>query len=52
MSAGPGARILEVMDVPLERPRRRDTVEFGRLYERINALLSGEVRRTLERTAR
>jgi NitT/TauT family transport system ATP-binding protein len=52
MSAGPGAKILEMMDVPLARPRRRDTIDFGRLYERINALLSGEVRRTLEQVDR
>jgi len=49
MSAGPEAKILEVIDVRLGRPRRRDNVEFGRIYERINSILSGEVRRTLER---
>jgi NitT/TauT family transport system ATP-binding protein len=52
MSAGPGAKILEVIDVSLGRPRRRDTVDFGRSYERINAVLSAEVRRTLERADR
>ena len=48
----PEARILEVVDVALSRPRRRDTLEFGRLYESINAVLSDEVRRTLELTLR
>jgi NitT/TauT family transport system ATP-binding protein len=51
MSAGPSARILEVIDVSLPRPRRRDTIDFGRIYERINAVVSGEVRRALERAA-
>jgi NitT/TauT family transport system ATP-binding protein len=51
MSAGPGARILEVIDVGLSRPRRRDNLEFGRIYERINAVVCGEVRRALERAA-
>jgi NitT/TauT family transport system ATP-binding protein len=51
MSAGPAARMLEVIEVGLPRPRRRDTLEFGRLYERINEVLSREVRRTLERAA-
>jgi NitT/TauT family transport system ATP-binding protein len=51
MSAGPGARVLEVIDVSLSRPRRRDTLDFGRIYERINAVVSGEVRRALERAA-
>jgi NitT/TauT family transport system ATP-binding protein len=52
MSAGPGATLLEVIDVSLGRPRRRDNVEFGRIYERINAVLSAEVRRTLARVDR
>jgi NitT/TauT family transport system ATP-binding protein len=51
MSAGPQARILEIIDVRLSRPRRRGSVEFGRLYERIDGMLSEEVRRTLERAA-
>jgi ABC-type nitrate/sulfonate/bicarbonate transport system ATPase subunit len=51
MSAGPGAKILEVIDVGLSRPRRRDNLDFGRIYERINVLVSGEVRRALERAA-
>ncbi len=49
MSAGPGATIREVIDVPLSRPRRRDDTEFGRLYERLNHVVSDEVRRTLAR---
>jgi NitT/TauT family transport system ATP-binding protein len=51
MSAGPSASILEVIDVELDRPRRRDNFEFGRIYERINAVVSGEVRRALERAS-
>jgi NitT/TauT family transport system ATP-binding protein len=51
MSAGPQARILEMIDVRLSRPRRRGSVEFGRLYEQIDGMLSEEVRRTLERAA-
>jgi NitT/TauT family transport system ATP-binding protein len=51
MSAGPDASILEVIDVELDRPRRRDNLEFGRIYERINAVVSGEVRRALERAS-
>ena len=49
MSAGPGARILQFIDVRLSRPRRRDNVEFGKIYEQIKAALSEEVRRTLQR---
>jgi NitT/TauT family transport system ATP-binding protein len=52
MSAGPAAKILEVIDVGLSRPRRRDNLEFGKLYEKINDVLSKEVRRTLEQAAR
>lgn len=49
MSAGPDAKIREVMEVTLARPRRRDSIKFGRLYERLNGILSDEVRRALER---
>jgi NitT/TauT family transport system ATP-binding protein len=49
MSAGPDATIREIIDVKLERPRRRDNIEFGRVYEQLNRVLSNEVRITLER---
>jgi NitT/TauT family transport system ATP-binding protein len=51
MSAGPSASILEVIDVELGRPRRRDNLEFGRIYERINAVVSSEVRRALDKAS-
>ena len=49
MTAGPGATIREIVDVPLGRPRRRDDLEFGRLYERLNRVLTEEVQRALAR---
>jgi NitT/TauT family transport system ATP-binding protein len=49
MRAGPASGIKEVIDVRLDRPRRRSSVEFGELYERINQSISDEVRRALRR---
>jgi NitT/TauT family transport system ATP-binding protein len=49
MRAGPASAIKEVIDVRLDRPRRRSSVEFGELYERINQSISDEVRRALRR---
>jgi hypothetical protein len=37
------------MPIELPRPRRRGDPAFGALYERINALVSEEVRRVLGR---
>jgi NitT/TauT family transport system ATP-binding protein len=39
MRRGPNSRINEIVDIDLPRPRRRDTLEFGQLFERINALI-------------
>jgi hypothetical protein len=36
----------------LSRPRRRDDTKFGRLYERLNQIVSDEVRRTLAHAER
>jgi len=52
MSAGPAATIREVIDVRLGRPRRRDDLEFGQVYEQLNRVLSEEVRLTLQRANR
>ena len=45
MTAGPAARIKTIVPVELPRPRRRGDPAFGTLYERINAVVSEEVRR-------
>jgi len=47
MRAGPASSIKEFLPVTLPRPRRRSSVEFGELYERIRASISEEVRRAL-----
>jgi NitT/TauT family transport system ATP-binding protein len=47
MSAGPAARIRDVVEVSLPRPRRRGDAAFGQLYEQLNDVVSNEVRRTL-----
>jgi NitT/TauT family transport system ATP-binding protein len=44
MRAGPGSGIRAFIDVDLPRPRLRSSVEFGRLYEDINALIVDEVK--------
>jgi NitT/TauT family transport system ATP-binding protein len=49
MRAGPASAIKEFIDVRLPRPRRRGSVEFGELYERIGQSISEEVRRALAR---
>src|SRR5262249_30852285 len=49
MHAGPGSFMKEVFDITLPRPRRRSSVEFGELYERIHRSISDEVQNTLRR---
>lgn len=46
MSSGPAAGIREIIPVDIARPRLRSSVEFGRLYERINQLIVEEVKRS------
>lgn len=52
MTAGPEASIREIVTVDLARPRRRDDIEFGRLYEEVNSIVSDEVRKGLSRQER
>ncbi|HZQ61013.1 MAG TPA: ABC transporter ATP-binding protein [Casimicrobiaceae bacterium] len=47
MRAGPASSIKEMLAITLPRPRKRSSVEFGELYERINQSISEEVRRSL-----
>jgi NitT/TauT family transport system ATP-binding protein len=47
MRAGPASGIKEFLPVTLPRPRRRSSVEFGELYERIRESISDEVQRAL-----
>jgi NitT/TauT family transport system ATP-binding protein len=49
MSSGPAAIIREIIPVDIARPRLRSSVEFGRLYERINQLIVEEVKRSRAR---
>jgi NitT/TauT family transport system ATP-binding protein len=49
MRAGPRSSIKETISVDLPRPRRRASVAFGELYERINASISTEVLSALRR---
>lgn len=49
MRAGPGASIKEEFAITLPRPRRRSSVEFGELYERIHRGISEEVQNALRR---
>ena len=49
MSSGPNAHIREIITVDLPRPRTRASVEFGRLYERINQHIVEEVRKSRAR---
>ena len=49
MHAGPGSAMKEVFEITLPRPRRRSSVEFGELYERIHRSISDEVKNALRR---
>lgn len=49
MRAGPSSSLKETIAVDLPRPRRRGSVEFGTLYERIHRSISEEVQRALRR---
>ena len=49
MTAGPESSIKEIFEVTLPRPRRRGSVEFGELYDRIQAILADEVQQALQR---
>jgi NitT/TauT family transport system ATP-binding protein len=49
MRAGPGASMKEEFAITLPRPRRRSSVEFGELYERIHGSISEEVQNALRR---
>ncbi len=49
MTAGPEVVHQEIFEVTLPRPRRRGSVEFGELYDRIQAILADEVQQALQR---
>jgi NitT/TauT family transport system ATP-binding protein len=49
MRAGPGSSMKEEFAITLPRPRRRSSVEFGELYERIHRGISEEVQNALRR---
>ena len=49
MTSGPGATIREVVSVDIARPRLRSSIEFGKLYERINAIIVDEVKKSRTR---
>lgn len=49
MRSGPASALKEIIPVALPRPRRRSSVEFGELYDRINGSISEEVRNALRR---
>jgi len=49
MGAGPASSIKEIIPVALPRPRKRSSVAFGELYERINQSISDEVQSALRR---
>ena len=51
MHSGPASSIKEIITIDLPRPRRRSSVEFGELYERINQSISDEVHLELRRGA-
>lgn len=51
MRSGPASSIKEIITVDIPRPRRRGSVEFGELYERINQSISDEVHKALRREA-
>jgi NitT/TauT family transport system ATP-binding protein len=44
MTAGPAARMKVIVPVDMPRPRRRGDPAFGALYERLNVIVSEEVR--------
>ena len=44
MTAGPAARMKVIVPVDMPRPRRRGDPAFGVLYERLNVIVSEEVR--------
>lgn len=50
MRSGPNARLRDIIDIDLPRPRSRSSPEFGRLYEQINALIVEEVQISRSRT--
>ena len=45
MHAGPRSRIKETLAVDISRPRSPASADFARYYERVHAILAGEVRR-------
>jgi NitT/TauT family transport system ATP-binding protein len=49
MCAGPGSSMKEEFEIALPRPRRRSSIEFGELYERIHRSISEEVQSALRR---
>ena len=49
MTSGPSATIREIVPVDIPRPRLRSSVEFGTLYERINAIIVDEVKKSRNR---
>jgi len=49
MRAGPASSIKEIIAIDMPRPRRRSSMEFGELYERINRSISDEVQSALRR---
>lgn len=49
MRSGPASAVKEIIPIELPRPRRRSSVEFGELYERINDSISQEVHNALRR---
>lgn len=49
MKAGPASTLKEIISIDLPRPRRRGSVEFGDLYERIAKSISDEVKSALRR---
>jgi NitT/TauT family transport system ATP-binding protein len=47
MSAGPHARIVDIVDVTLERPRRLGQEGYTELHDRISKLIRNEVMKSL-----
>jgi len=45
MHAGPRSRVKETLAVDIPRPRSPASADFARYYERVHAILAGEVRR-------
>jgi NitT/TauT family transport system ATP-binding protein len=48
MTAGPAASMKTIVPVELPRPRRRGDPDFGRLYDRLSAIVGEEARRRAE----